>query len=89
MIDTGAAPNIIKQRSVHPEATIVDENVYLSGITKERIKTLGTIKTSYMGYPLDLQVVPDNFPITQEGILGSDFLDNASIIDLENKAVHW
>lgn len=50
MIDTGAAPNIIKRRSVHPEAIIVDENVYLSGITKERIKTLGTIKTSYMGY---------------------------------------
>lgn len=89
MIDTGAAPNLIKQRSVHPEVTMKDENVYLSGITKERIKTLGTIKTTYMGYPLELQVVPNDFPITQEGILGNDFLDDVSVIDLENRAVYW
>lgn len=89
MIDTGAAPNLIKRRSVRSEVIVRDENVYLSGITKERIKTLGTIKISYMGYPIELQVVPDNFPITQEGILGSDFLEDVSVIDLENKAVRW
>jgi len=31
-----------------------------------------------MGHPLSVDVVRDNFPIPQEGILGTDFLkDNA------------
>ncbi|KYQ54036.1 hypothetical protein ALC60_08498 [Trachymyrmex zeteki] len=42
-----------------------------------------------MGHPVALHVVPDNFPIAQEGILGSDFLCDASSINLSERYVEW
>jgi len=42
-----------------------------------------------MGYPVTLQVVPNNFPIAQEGILGSDFLKDATSINLSKRYVEW
>jgi len=90
MIDTGAAPNVIKQRSIHPNTPISrDDPLYLSGITNGRVETLGTINIRMMGHPVSLHVVPDCFPIAQEGILGSDFLRDASSINLSEKYVEW
>jgi len=90
MIDTGAAPNVIKQRSIHPSTPIArDDPLYLSGITSGRVETLGTIEIQMMGHPVSLHVVPDCFPIAQEGILGSDFLRDASNINLSEKYVEW
>ncbi|KMQ89174.1 enzymatic polyprotein endonuclease reverse [Lasius niger] len=66
-----------------------DDTLYLSGITDGKIKTLGSIRIFYMGYPLDMHVVQDNFPIPQEGILGSDFLQDASKIDFKDQSVLW
>ncbi|KYQ48642.1 hypothetical protein ALC60_12310, partial [Trachymyrmex zeteki] len=63
MIDTGAAPNVIKEKGLHPETVIShDDPLYLSGITSGRVKTLG-------------------------GILGSDFLRDASNINLSERHV--
>lgn len=87
MVDTGAAPNIVKLRSIHPVSR--DDPLYLSGITTGRVETLGSIRASYMGYPIILHIVPDNFPIAQEGILGSDFLRDASSINLIERFVEW
>jgi len=90
MIDTGAAPNVIKKRSLHPEIIIKrDDTLFLSGITNGRVETLGSIEISVMGHPVTLHVVPDNFPIAQEGILGSDFLRDASTINLSKHYVEW
>ncbi|XP_070154034.1 uncharacterized protein [Polyergus mexicanus] len=90
MVDTGAAPNLIKLRSLHPEANILDtDKLLLSGITDGKIETLGSIQILYMGYPIDMHVVRNNFPVPQEGILGSDFLRDASKIDFENQFVLW
>jgi len=90
MVDTGAAPNVIKKRSLHPEAVIKrDDTLFLSGITNGRVETLGSVEIFVMGHPVTLHVVPDNFPIAQEGILGSDFLRDASTINLSERYVEW
>jgi len=90
MLDTGAAPNLVKKRSVHPETPVhTQEILFLSGITNGRIKTLGSIEVNFMGYPVTFHIVPDNFPIAQEGILGFDFLRDATKIDFHGKCIHW
>jgi len=90
MVDTGAAPNVVKKRSLHPEAVIKkNDTLFLSGITSGRVETLGSVEISVMGHPVALHVVPDNFPIAQEGILGSDFLRDASTINLSERYVEW
>ena len=90
MVDTGAAPNLIKERNLHPETNINrSDTLYLSGITSGKIKTLGSVKVEYKGYPILMHTVSDRFPITQEGILGSDFLRDATNIDLKNRFVLW
>jgi len=90
MVDTGAAPNVVKKRSLHPETVLKrDDTLFLSGITNGRVETLGSIKISVMGHPVTLHVVPDNFPIAQEGILGSDFLRDASTINLSERYIEW
>lgn len=90
MIDTGAAPNIIKKRNLHPETPIETNQILLfSGITKSNIKTLDYSNVQIMGYPVTLQIVEDNFPITQEGILGPDFLRDATKIDFVKRLISW
>jgi len=68
MIDTGAAVSVIKEQSIH-EKTLRNRNdvIILSGITNEKIKTLGTIRMHLYNFPTTLHIVPDNFPISQEG----------------------
>jgi len=90
MIDTGAAPNLIKKKCLHPEIRVrKDRSILLSGITDGNIETLGSVSVEYKGHPVTLQVVKDDFPISQEGILGSDFLRNATAIDFVKKSILW
>jgi hypothetical protein len=42
-----------------------------------------------MGYLVYIHVVPNNFPIAQEGILGLDFLRDSASIDFVNRVVKW
>lgn len=90
MIDTGAAPNVIKQRALNPE-TIIDNDdpLLLSGITSGRVETLGSVEIHVHGYPVTFHVVPDDFPIAQEGILGGDFLCGNSKINLVENILEW
>jgi len=86
MIDIGAEPNLIKARNVHPDTQILREDkLHIVGVTDGFAESLGSIQVSLMGYLLRMDVVPnnfpDNFPIPQEGILGTDFLkDSASTL---------
>lgn len=90
MVDTGASINIIKKRSLHPDTPISTTKIFsLTGITRETITTLGSAVVHYVGYPILLHVVPDNFPIVQEGILGTVFLRGASNIDFDQQVVFW
>lgn len=90
MIDTGAAPNLIKNRNVAPSTPVSHHDpLHLSGITSGTVRTLGAIESNIHGHPLTLHIVPDEFPITQEGILGADFLRGSATISFPNEYVSW
>jgi len=90
MIDTGAAPNLIKYEKVKADEYIdANSRIFLSGITGDKIKTLGILDAKCLGHRLRFQVVNNNFPIPQDGILGSDFLRDASKIDFLKGTVVW
>jgi len=64
MIDTGAEPNLIKARNVQSDMQILREDkLYIVDVTDGFIESLGSIQVSLMGYPLRMDVVPDNFSI--------------------------
>ncbi|XP_025161027.1 uncharacterized protein LOC112589987 [Harpegnathos saltator] len=90
MIDTGAAPNLIKKGTLtrNNEIDPID-TLLLKGITAGSIPTLGSITIKYMGFPIKLHVINDDFPIAQEGILGSAFLKDAGSIDFKNQILTW
>lgn len=90
MVDTGADLNVIKERSVHPDVPISHtESLLLSGITKGTVETLGSIQILLEGHPVTLHLVPNTFPIAQEGILGNDFLEDAKGLDFKRKYLDW
>ncbi|KYN00136.1 hypothetical protein ALC62_09097 [Cyphomyrmex costatus] len=90
MIDTGAGPNVIKHKILHSETAINRfDNLFLTGITNGRIETLGSVEVLVNGYPVKLYVVPDDFPIPQEGHLGAAFLRGASTINFEQNLLEW
>lgn len=90
MVDTGAKPNIIKKRNIHPDSKIdTTESLRLVGITDGIIATLGTSIISYLDYNIKFHLVDDDFPISQEGILGMDFLRDAKNIDFEEQIIRW
>lgn len=90
MIDTGAAPNLMKKRNISINNQINSRDIlFLKGIMSGNIPTLGSINANYMGHPIKLYVVDNDFPISQEGILGSTFLRDAGSIDFKNQILTW
>ena len=89
MIDSGAQINLVKQ-NVIPEDLIesVDNEkiITLRGITAHPIKTLKEIKVRINNILVAFQVVPQDFNIKQDGILGCEFLyQTGAKIDYLNK----
>ncbi|KYN50138.1 hypothetical protein ALC62_00166 [Cyphomyrmex costatus] len=90
MIDTGASPNVLKHRNLNPEIRINrDDTLFLIGITNGKIDTLGSVELLISGHPVKFYIVPDDFPILQEGLLESAFLRGVSTISLENNLLEW
>jgi len=90
MIDTGAAINIIKEKELHP---IIPRNtkdtLFITGVTEEKIQTLGTTQITLHGHPVVVNIVTNNFPITPDGILGNEFLKACQLIHLKEKYLIW
>ncbi|KYN08238.1 hypothetical protein ALC62_00779 [Cyphomyrmex costatus] len=63
--------------------------LFLTGITNGKLSTLGSVELLISGYPVKFYIVPDDFPIPQEGLLGSAFLRGVSTIHLENNFLEW
>ena len=75
MIDTGSDLNLIKEYCVNSRTWVNRNRIYnLVGISPEIIPTKGGIKTRINGIETDFHIVPNNFPISQNGILGMTFL---------------
>jgi len=65
MVDTGAAPNLIKKIQLLPNVRIDPQHLLrLTGITKGQVDTLELVETNVHGHAVKFHVVPDNFPIT-------------------------
>lgn len=75
MIDTGCDLNLIKENVIKPEMKMNRAIVYdLVGIGPEVVKTIGEIELTIKNKKSSFQVVPHNFPISQNGIIGTSFL---------------
>ena len=81
MVDTGSNLNLTKENAVDSRAWINRETIYhITGIGSGMYTTLGKIKVKVKGVETHFNIIPENFPIKQQGILGMQFLR-------ENKAV--
>jgi len=91
MIDTEATVNIIKRGSLKPHIPIIEhEQLYLSRITKTRVCTLGSTNVKWAGgHAVVFQVVPNEFSIKQDSILGLEFLRDRININILKQCLEW
>lgn len=91
MLDTGAQPNLIKIGTLHPDVLLHPQHTLkLTGITEDIVTTLGVIEISLFNVPVTFHVVPDDFPIIPQGILGSTFFcEHNAQIDFQAKHLRW
>lgn len=57
-----------------------DEVCIISGVTNGHFQTSGAVRMEVYGQTATFHVVPDDFPIIQDGILGSPYLKSTSAI---------
>lgn len=90
MVDTGAAPNLVKQNRLNSNAKIDTQTILrLTGITEGEVRTLGKLETDVHGRKTSFHVVDKDFPISQDGILGADFLSGTGKINFVDQVVEW
>lgn len=88
MVDTGAEVNLIKIKCIKSNIFINRENkIQIFGINKEGVTTIGEIQVDFGGDVQSYQLVPDDFPVKQDGLLGMPFLKN-STINLNKKILY-
>lgn len=79
LVDSQAEVSLIKISSLSDDSIInTNEIINIVGVTDGSVKSLGTIYTTiFIGnteIEIELVVVPHNFPIPVDGIIGKDFL---------------
>lgn len=86
MLDTGAEPSLLKvSKKPHSIGVNVREILELTGITESSIRTFGKIELKFKDLILDFHLVPDSFPIKEDGLLGSKvFREFGARIDYES-----
>ena len=90
MLDTGAEPNLIKVSKVK-EGTAINakDRLTLQGITEGRVETHGSTQVRISGKSVEFYVVPDSFPITTEGLLGTSFCSSGATISYPEQRIVW
>ena len=79
MLDTGSGPNLIKEKFLSNNNTVNHNKLLqLSGINEYPVYTLGEVSLSLFGKPIIFNVVSDDLPIPQAGLLGNDFFQQTS-----------
>ncbi|CAK9796607.1 Retrovirus-related Pol polyprotein from transposon 297 [Anthophora quadrimaculata] len=90
MVDTGSEPNLIKLRAIKRHLPIDEaEALAISGITDGQVKTYGSVKINVRTREIPFQVVPNDFPIDTEGILGSQFCNRSVDILYSQNCLVW
>ncbi|KAK2578538.1 hypothetical protein KPH14_012027 [Odynerus spinipes] len=76
LVDTGADISLVKENEIVPEAhRNFNKTINLKGITSEITSTIAEIPIEINKNMHNLHIVAENFPIKENGILGSDFLE--------------
>ncbi|KAL4719958.1 hypothetical protein ACJJTC_010362 [Scirpophaga incertulas] len=95
LIDTGAEITLIKGRALKSDTEVYeDQKLKLRGIDRAAIPT-ETKGYTYLHFEIGgkqvyhtVSVVPDDFPIDHEGVIGNDFLQTVNaIIDYQNDTI--
>lgn len=74
LLDTGAMLNLIRTKVVNNNHEINTKDIiYLTGLANQTISTLGKTIIEIFDHPSEFNVVPNNFPITQDRLLGDQF----------------
>ena len=74
MIGTGAGRNWIKLNIIENDVEInQNEILHLTGINNVPVYTLGQITLKIFGYPTIFNSIPNNVPVEEDGVLGSEF----------------
>ena len=74
-IDTGADVSLIKRCCIKKDVEVDKySKVSISGITPGECVTLGRTNISLNGLSCEAHIVPDDFPIDTDGLLGWDML---------------
>lgn len=81
LVDTQADISVLKEKCLNSDAIIdTTEIIDIRGVTDGITESLGTIESDFfidnLEIPQTLHVVPDEFNIGADGILGKDFLKN-------------
>ncbi|KAL4097215.1 hypothetical protein QTP88_022024 [Uroleucon formosanum] len=84
LVDTGADLNLIKLDALHDDIQVSDTKIFmLQGINDQTVKTMGftmlTVINRNQFSESEFHVVPTNFPIIGDGILGKPFLTENQI----------
>lgn len=80
LLDTGATISVIKYSKIKDKSLIDYSDVLnIFGITKEKIRVIGSISAYIDKYVIKFFVVPDNFMIPTDGILGNAFFQNQNV----------
>ncbi|KOC63376.1 hypothetical protein WH47_04094, partial [Habropoda laboriosa] len=67
-----------------------NEVLLLSGITTQQVLTIGQVTINVLDRLATIHAVDNSFPITQEGIIGSDFLvQQKARINYRNKRLEY
>lgn len=89
MIDSGSDATLLRHDLVAPDIPRDKLDVlFLRGITSKPLITLGSVSVVLLGKAVKFHLMPDDFTLPYDGILGTDFFTQAkAIIDYEGKCV--
>lgn len=91
MIDSGSDVTLINQKFIEPSTSCNEADILLlQGISSQPVATLGSTSIVLLGQPIKIHLVPHNFVLPHDGILGTDFFSKlGSTIDYKEKCIHY
>lgn len=93
LFDTGAQISIINKNKLKNDIKLHHDKIKLKGVGKYEVKTIGfcylTIKLKNKDIKHKFYVVPEDFQLSSDGIIGFDFMETHNIImDCNKKLIY-
>lgn len=89
LIDTGSELNLLKLNVLKAGTVIYNDKLYgLTGISDGLVKTIGWTNVRFRGVTCKMNIVPNEFPIEHDGILGVEFLkDQGAVLSFSDEQI--